>query len=303
MENRTAGDVLLYIPQFIGYLRVALFILALVEADVLRRVEEGGLTSRDRETGTLAVYKFVFFYIGSFVGDLFDGWAARKFNQTSKFGGVLDMVTDRLATCGVLGMLCARDPNWALYYIFFLLLDVASHWVHTIAAKGHHKEQKEDRGHNFQEPTAVRLLRWTINTYYGVYVFFGYCCVSAELMWVALVVGNFMHVSEHPLSDTVQLVITVVRPGMLVKHFINVCQLLLACFEIAACDADEFNAGTKSTNIGSSTSRSGSGSSRSKSATKGHVGDDAPATSPSRRSPRTRHRSRSRSRSRKNTNE
>jgi hypothetical protein len=33
---------------------------------------------------------------------LFDGWAARKYDQCSKFGGILDMVTDRLATCGVL---------------------------------------------------------------------------------------------------------------------------------------------------------------------------------------------------------
>ncbi|KAK2980356.1 hypothetical protein RJ640_014529 [Escallonia rubra] len=31
----------------------------------------------------------------SFVCDALDGWFARKFNQVSTFGAVLDMVTDR----------------------------------------------------------------------------------------------------------------------------------------------------------------------------------------------------------------
>ena len=38
----------------------------------------------------------------SFVGDLVDGHAARKFNQSSEFGGMLDMITDRCSTLGLL---------------------------------------------------------------------------------------------------------------------------------------------------------------------------------------------------------
>lgn len=38
------------------------------------------------------------FYILSGFLDAFDGWAARKFNQGTMFGAVLDMVTDRSAS-------------------------------------------------------------------------------------------------------------------------------------------------------------------------------------------------------------
>ena len=34
-------------------------------------------------------------YLFSGFLDAFDGWAARKFNQSTMFGAVLDMVTDR----------------------------------------------------------------------------------------------------------------------------------------------------------------------------------------------------------------
>ena len=41
----------------------------------------------------------------SFAADLFDGMAARRFNQCSSFGGMLDMVTDRCSTLGLLFIL------------------------------------------------------------------------------------------------------------------------------------------------------------------------------------------------------
>ena len=44
-------------------------------------------------------------YIVSFALDLFDGMAARRFNQTSRFGAVLDMVTDRCSTAVMLAVL------------------------------------------------------------------------------------------------------------------------------------------------------------------------------------------------------
>lgn len=44
-------------------------------------------------------------YLASFILDLFDGMAARKFDQCSEFGGLLDMVTDRCSTLGLLFVL------------------------------------------------------------------------------------------------------------------------------------------------------------------------------------------------------
>jgi hypothetical protein len=84
----TAGDVLLYIPNLIGYLRVACTLLSLILMICFPR------------RWIIAII----LYVSSFVGDLFDGLAARKLDQCSLFGGLLDMVTDR---CSTTGLLCA----------------------------------------------------------------------------------------------------------------------------------------------------------------------------------------------------
>ena len=88
-KSTTAGDVLWYIPNFIGYLRVICTILSLI------------LMICFPHRWILAISLYVF----SFVGDLFDGLAARKFDQCSLFGGLLDMVTDRCSTAGLLCVL------------------------------------------------------------------------------------------------------------------------------------------------------------------------------------------------------
>lgn len=44
--------------------------------------------------------------------DWFDGWLARRWNQTSAFGAFLDPVADKLIVCSVLVMLVYRDPQW-----------------------------------------------------------------------------------------------------------------------------------------------------------------------------------------------
>ncbi len=56
-------------------------------------------------------------YVASFVGDLFDGMAARKYNQCSAFGGLIDMVTDRCSTAGLLCVLSreySEEPTLVL---------------------------------------------------------------------------------------------------------------------------------------------------------------------------------------------
>jgi len=74
------------------------------------------LTSSGYARVVLAVISFYFmptnpvvagvFYILSGFLDAFDGWAARKFNQGTMFGAVLDMVTDRSASHGTIQALC-----------------------------------------------------------------------------------------------------------------------------------------------------------------------------------------------------
>jgi hypothetical protein len=97
----TASDVLVYIPNLIGYLRVALTLTSIVLM----------ICSPGHWVIAIACY------VASFVGDLFDGMAARKFDQCSSYGGLIDMVTDRCSTAGLLCVLSreySNDPNLVL---------------------------------------------------------------------------------------------------------------------------------------------------------------------------------------------
>jgi CDP-diacylglycerol--inositol 3-phosphatidyltransferase len=76
LPPKEMNPVFLYIPNLIGYLRI---ILALLSLALLP-------TSPQRA---------IFLYFTSCLLDAADGYAARYFGQSSGFGGVLDMVTDR----------------------------------------------------------------------------------------------------------------------------------------------------------------------------------------------------------------
>lgn len=65
--------------------------------------------------------------------DALDGYAARTFNQSTKFGGVLDMVTDRCTTSCLLVFLASAFPRWSLVFQGLISLDLASHYMHMYA--------------------------------------------------------------------------------------------------------------------------------------------------------------------------
>ena len=67
------------------------------------------------------------FYLAAFGGDVVDGFVARLFDQSSSYGGSLDMVTDRLSTAGFLFMLSHLYPRHTFYLNLLMCLDVGSH--------------------------------------------------------------------------------------------------------------------------------------------------------------------------------
>ncbi|KAJ1909110.1 phosphatidylinositol synthase 1 (CDP-alcohol phosphatidyltransferase1), partial [Tieghemiomyces parasiticus] len=62
--------------------------------------------------------------------DALDGHAARRFHQSSRFGAVLDMVTDRCTTICLLCYLAQVYPAWTLLFQFLISLDISSHYIH-----------------------------------------------------------------------------------------------------------------------------------------------------------------------------
>jgi CDP-diacylglycerol--inositol 3-phosphatidyltransferase len=78
-------------------------------------------------------------YAVSYSLDALDGYVARLFKETSKFGAVMDMVTDRISTALLLSLL--QSPFW----LCIMMLDIASHWVYTqsLEKRENHKISKQ----------------------------------------------------------------------------------------------------------------------------------------------------------------
>lgn len=109
----TAYDVLWYYPNVVGYLRVILMLTSFCLANINWKISIAS-------------------YFLAFVGDVVDGYVARYFNQCSRFGGVLDMVTDRVSTCGLIMLNAQFYPNYSLLFILLVILDIGSHWFHVM---------------------------------------------------------------------------------------------------------------------------------------------------------------------------
>ena len=229
----TANNVFWFIPNLIGYSRVVCGLAAFVLWMIFPQSWLWGLL----------------LYLGSFVGDAVDGWAARKWDQCSTFGSVLDMVTDRCATLGLLQILTAEFSHipdssllnqvCPLVLVLLATLDISSHWCQMYASlltKSHHKSAEANQDAN----PLVQL-------YYANYYFFGYLCVGAELTYILALV----FVKTLPSSAVPMLTWVIILPACVMKQLVNVAQLLSACRAIAQHDADLYNQkhrGTTSSN-------------------------------------------------------
>lgn len=83
--------------------------------------------------------------------DAIDGMLARRYNQSTRFGAVLDMVTDRCTTTCLLVFLSTAKPAYSIVFQCLISLDLASHYVHMYAtlatggAKQSHKDMSTNR--------------------------------------------------------------------------------------------------------------------------------------------------------------
>lgn len=223
----TSKDVFLFIPNLIGYSRV----LSSLSSFVLMICSPASW------------FLAIMLYIYSFTADLFDGMAARKFNQCSTFGGLLDMVTDRCSTLGLLFVLYGEygaigESHFELYRLLFLslaILDIASHWCQMYAAASFNLHHKSKEGNE----KCFILVRW----YYQIYAFFGYCCVSAEVTYITLF--SLAHAESSFLSKLSHVVLLICIPGCATKQVVNVFQFASSCKIVAEHDAETITKNSK----------------------------------------------------------
>merc|ERR1712224_403684 len=207
----------LYLPNIVGYLRIACTTVSIASA-----------FSHPRS--------MLIFYFISFVCDELDGRLARLFSQQSTYGAVLDMVTDRLSTAALLGILAVLYPSKAQICVFLQALDIASHWCHMYASlvSGGTSHKELSNHHN-----------WLVRSYYANRIFMGTCCVSCELMYLSLYglawpdqfegwaissgwlrrFFSFYLKQQNEEVPVFMLFAAIAVPGFIIKNVINVIQL------------------------------------------------------------------------------
>jgi CDP-diacylglycerol--inositol 3-phosphatidyltransferase len=89
--------------------------------------------------------------------DALDGYAARYFEQSTRFGAVLDMVTDRCTTACLLVFLSSAFPRWAILFQGLLSLDFASHYIHMYSSLS---------AGNTSHKNVDKRESWLLNLYY-----------------------------------------------------------------------------------------------------------------------------------------
>ncbi|KAI1381330.1 CDP-alcohol phosphatidyltransferase-domain-containing protein [Hypoxylon crocopeplum] len=165
VDSAPRENIFLFWPNIIGYSRIVLAIASLYYMPLHPR--------------TCSIL-----YSVSCLLDALDGYAARYFQQSTKFGAVLDMVTDRCTTSCLLVFLSSAFPRWALIFQTLISIDFASHYMHmyaTLAMAGSETSHK-----------AVDKSRsWLLNIYYTNKTVLFLCCALNELFFIALYLLSF----------------------------------------------------------------------------------------------------------------
>ncbi|KAL4250437.1 CDP-diacylglycerol--inositol 3-phosphatidyltransferase [Abortiporus biennis] len=213
-------NVFLFVPNLIGYSRIILAGVAL------------HFMSFHPKYCTLA-------YGISCLLDAADGHAARALNQTSKFGAVLDMVTDRCTTSSLLCYLSSVYPEYTLAFQLLVTLDFSSHYMHMYSSL-----VTGSRSHKTVKSDVSRIL----SLYYSPTALF-IICAGNEMFFVALYLMKWVH---SPLSATFDFVpaifagmswaeamACVCAPICFLKNVINFVQLWKASKILVGVDLAE----------------------------------------------------------------
>ncbi|KAM7445631.1 hypothetical protein ABFA07_005890 [Porites harrisoni] len=177
-------NVFLFIPNLIGYARIVLAILSFY------------FMPTDYIVATIM-------YLLSGLLDAFDGHAARYFNQSTKFGAMLDMLTD-------------------------------SHWIHVQSSllKGGASHKKIDLSGNF-----------FLRIYYHSRVVLFIMCAGNELFFCMLYLLHFTSgpiLSIGGVKFGIWAALAwLTLPICFLKQVISVIQLIVACINTARLDESE----------------------------------------------------------------
>ncbi|KAL1963593.1 hypothetical protein VTN77DRAFT_8038 [Rasamsonia byssochlamydoides] len=158
-------NIFLFWPNIIGYVRIILAVASLYYMPLHPRTCS-------------------FLYSVSCLLDALDGLAARHFDQSTTFGAVLDMVTDRCTTACLLVFLSSAWPRWAILFQSLISLDLASHYMHMYATLS-----MGGAGQSHKKVDSSRS--WILHQYYTNRTVLFVCCALNELFFIGLYLLSF----------------------------------------------------------------------------------------------------------------
>ncbi|MEM7055411.1 MAG: CDP-alcohol phosphatidyltransferase family protein [Bacteroidota bacterium] len=207
-------NIYLLIPNLIGYVRI-LFVMVAFYFCFEKH------------------YLFLSFYSMSQLLDGLDGLAARYFRQATRYGAVLDMVTDRASTAALLIASTKVYPQYAQLFMVLITIDIVSHFTHVysslVCGKRSHKLIYKDQN-------------WLLRLYYTNKTVLFTLCLGNEAYMLLLYLLHFKPQCSLPLQlRAVILPFLTYSLGMLfaLKQLINVVQLIKAAQDTANFDIEE----------------------------------------------------------------
>lgn len=135
----TPKTILCYYPNQIGYIRLLSLFLGSILYSVSPKI-------------------FLFFYLINFLGDYLDGIIARKFDQCSSYGALLDCCIDSLGNVIISFFICQKENYKIVNFLifFFANVDVIQQWYQNLIC---HK-----KGIYWKD---FDCTFWIVNFYYG----------------------------------------------------------------------------------------------------------------------------------------
>lgn len=194
----------------------------------------------------------VWCYMISALLDAFDGHAARHFNQSTRFGAMLDQLTDRCGTMCLLVTLSHFYPKYMFWFQLSMTIDIACHWLylHTTTLQGiifKCKTKWENMlqtdfslflgktSHKFVDMSGNPIMRLY---YTSKPVLFTMCAVN-ECFYASL---YLLHFTEGPLilgMSLYRLIAYLTAPLAIIKSLISVLHALVASKNLSIIDVHE----------------------------------------------------------------
>ncbi|KAM0734295.1 CDP-diacylglycerol--inositol 3-phosphatidyltransferase [Formica fusca] len=169
-------------------------------------------------------------YVVSSLLDAIDGHAARYYNQSTKFGAILDQLTDRVGTMCLIVTLCLFYPAYIFWFQLSMCIDIACHWIylHTTLLQG-------KTSHKFIDMSENPIMR----LYYTNRIVLFFMCAGNEAFYAGL---YLLHFTEGPILAGIglyKLIVYLSAPVALVKAAISVLHGYVSCINLSIIDVKE----------------------------------------------------------------